>query len=359
MKPFLIRSKLLAKRDISAKDNRQEGPTLNQIVPGVVASFRQDLQVCLDGLSDSGLSPVSLCGFVADQKAAVEQAGLGALTQGIGELDTREKLIHRDGVVMRFKFDSLKEWLTPFGLARIHRRLLQADHGGPSVAPLGEACGMVARYMTPDVEEMSAYATAMIVPREVGALLGMVLPQGPSATAAQRVLQDVGSFVESKHEVIEDETKEHATSGDSGPVRNERKPSGESTDTCGATMRGSNTLSSENAACQSEVPRGGRVQEPRRRQIEAQRHEMAAPRWARSAQFARLDILRAMGPVLPNVPARAQHLGVGSVERNLHPILLCSRSNRVTSPLPSLEMDSDAPETAHVMRHVPPASIRL
>ena len=181
---------------------------LHNIVPGVMTRFRQDLEDCLEDLSTSELTPESFRGFVACLKSAVDRAGLEALTRTLSELDTAADQLVRQGELLRFKNHSPKEWMTPFGLATIPRRLFQADWGGPASVPLDEACGMVNRYMTPDVEEICAYAAAMLVPREVETLLGMILPQGPSATAIQRVIHDVGSFAEERHDVIEDEIQD-------------------------------------------------------------------------------------------------------------------------------------------------------
>ena len=69
--------------------------------------------------------------------------------------------------------------------------------------PLDVRCGMVNRFATPDVEELMALASSNLVPKEVETLLGKALPHGPSPTAVQRVLRDVGGFAEVHDDEIE------------------------------------------------------------------------------------------------------------------------------------------------------------
>ncbi len=177
---------------------------MHHTIPRAVARFRQDLQDCLQGLSRSGLTPSSFRGFVRSLQDALNQLGLDALIQTLTAFDDPHERIDREGEVLRFKFLSTKEWLSPFGLVSLPRRLYQADSGGCAVVPLDEQCGMVDHFMTPDIEEMCTFAGTMLVPREVETLLGMILPHGPSATAIQHGIHDVGSFAEEHHYRVED-----------------------------------------------------------------------------------------------------------------------------------------------------------
>jgi len=165
--------------------------TLLRMIDGVVS------------LDSEGLAPSSFSELVAGLKLATNRAALQAFVAVVGSWEEEAEKVDRGGEIHRFKQVSEKEWLTPFGLARVRRRYYQPDAGGEGVVPLDERCGMVGRYLTPDLEEATAYASALLVPREVETLLGKVLPQGPSSTAIQRVMRNAGGFAEEHEERVE------------------------------------------------------------------------------------------------------------------------------------------------------------
>jgi len=173
--------------------------------------FRQGLTELFDTVDLSDLSPERFETLIKGLKAVANQASLAALQSSVEASDRHDvALLRRAGTTFRFKVASTKQWLTPFGVATVSRRYYQPDVGGDGVIPLDEQCGMVDRYCTPDVEEMVAYASALMVPREVETLLGKALGRGPSATAIGRVIADVGQFVESHEESIEEAIIERA-----------------------------------------------------------------------------------------------------------------------------------------------------
>ena len=180
---------------------------LTAIVGDATATFRQGLVDLFaeTGCSGSGVVTEEQFGAVlAGLKGVASRASLTAFVAMVEASDSDAQVLERGGQRHRFKEASTKTWLTPFGLAEVSRRYYQPDLGGRGVIPLDEACGMVDRYMTPDVEEMVAFAAALMVPREVETLLGKALPQGPSATAIHRVVHDVGGFVEAHETQVED-----------------------------------------------------------------------------------------------------------------------------------------------------------
>ena len=75
-----------------------------------------------------------------------------------------------------------------------------ADRAG---VPLDERCGMVNRFMVPELERVMAFLGARLVPVEVGDSLGEVLPEPPSRTAIQHVLTTVGQCAEDGAEQLE------------------------------------------------------------------------------------------------------------------------------------------------------------
>lgn len=188
------------------------------IVRDATTMFRQGLVDLFAEVDLGELTPERFAMLIAGLKAVGSRASLLAFVAAAEACDSPEAVLERDGQRHRFKETSTKRWLTPFGLAEVTRRYYQRDAGGQGVFPVDEACGMVDRYMTPDIEELVAFSAALMVPREVETLLGKALPQGPSATAIGRVVADVGGFVESHEDEIEQALTREAPLSEAGDV---------------------------------------------------------------------------------------------------------------------------------------------
>lgn len=176
---------------------------LRSMVRDIVAAFRQELEVLVETVAAEELTPESFREFVEGLKAACGKAGLESFERTLCELDDPAAYVEYGGEKHRFKARYEKEWLTPFGLATVSRCYYQPDAGGKGVVPLDVYCGMEGRYMTPDIEELTALTAAAMVPSEVETFLGKALPRGPSATAIQRVIRDVGTFAEQHEQIVE------------------------------------------------------------------------------------------------------------------------------------------------------------
>jgi len=188
------------------------------IVRDATAVFRQGL---IDLLAEEGVGHLTserFSGLITGLQAVASQASLTAFVAAVEARDTFDNVLDCEGHRYRFKSATTKTWLTPFGLASVTRRYFQQDTGGLGIIPIDEACGMVDRYCTPDVEQMVAFSGALMVPREVETLLGMALPHGPSTTAIGRVIRDVGRFVENHEEQIEQAMTSEAPLSDQGDV---------------------------------------------------------------------------------------------------------------------------------------------
>lgn len=189
-----------------------------RMIEDVVRQFRNGLTDLVRELNGEGLEPTTFVGFIGDLKALINKVALQAFVETILRHEEKADVVEHGGQQHRFKMASVKEWITPFGLAVVPRRYFQPDRGGEGVAPLDVRCGMIDRPMTPDVEELCAFSAAHVVPREVETLLGKLLPHRPSATATQHVVQHVGEFAERREGEIEDALRRQAPLNRSGDV---------------------------------------------------------------------------------------------------------------------------------------------
>ncbi len=130
----------------------------------------------------------------------IGRSGFQRLAQACEMSD--DTVVHQ-GKLYRFKQVVDKEWMTLWGKVVVARRLYQPDRGGPSRVPLDERCGMVKRFMVPELERLTAFLGAGMVPAEVRDCLGELLPEPPSRTAIQYLLTTVGQYAEDHAEQLE------------------------------------------------------------------------------------------------------------------------------------------------------------
>ena len=152
-----------------------------------------------------GLTPARFRSFVGDLMELLDGVGRQSLTEVLEMIDEPLARFEHEAEVLRYRGQAEREWLTAMGKITVARRTYRGDgSGAKGVVPLDLACGMTNRFMTPDVEEMSMYATAMVTPREAEQLLAKTLPEAPSATAIQNAMRRIGTAIREHRDTIED-----------------------------------------------------------------------------------------------------------------------------------------------------------
>ena len=150
--------------------------------------------------------PATADGFrqaVCELRTALDGVGKAGFHRLAQACEVEDETLVGHGLRYRFKQAVDKEWMTLWGKVVLPRRLYQADRGGPSWVPLDERCGMVGRFMVPELERVTAFLGTRLVPAEVEDSLREVLPESPSRTAIQHVLTTVGQCAEDHTEQLE------------------------------------------------------------------------------------------------------------------------------------------------------------
>lgn len=206
--------------DIVARGDAPHSSTTNsELVGGLVRKFEQELSGMVARLTVEQFSPAQFGAFLSDLKEAFAAIGREAVTSMLERQDLPRAAILVGDQRLRYRGMCEREWLTPFGRVRVVRRTYRGDGAVALCAvPLDEACGMRGRYMTPDVEEMAAFAAAMLTAREAEQLLAKALPEGPSATAIQNAVRRLGIEIEAHREAIEDAVAAETPLSDKGDV---------------------------------------------------------------------------------------------------------------------------------------------
>jgi hypothetical protein len=192
--------------------------SLSKSLSCVCDQLRDHLVQMAAELPSDGMTPAVFRTLLANLKDGVNRAGIASLEAFVADQEVHSNLVEHGDQQHRFKSVGQKLWLTPFGPLSVARRYFQPDCGGEGVIPIDVRCGMKERYATPDVEEVCAKASAMMVPREIEDLLSKILPAAPSATAIQKVIKQVGSFAEANFERIEEVIQEEAPMKASGDI---------------------------------------------------------------------------------------------------------------------------------------------
>ncbi len=69
-------------------------------------------------------------GFIGNLKSLISEIGLRAFSETVLRHEEASDIVECGGQLHRYKMDSDKEWVTPFGLAVVPRRYFQPDRGG-------------------------------------------------------------------------------------------------------------------------------------------------------------------------------------------------------------------------------------
>lgn len=187
-----------------------------QMIADAIGRCRQVLEDLVETTSE--VTPESFRSSIVAIKDALSELGREALKSVIAKAESWDDVIDDDGGPYRFKQSVSKKWLSSFGVLDVERRYYQRDAGGRGFAPIDVACGMVGRFMTADVEELSAFTAALVTPAEVETLLAKTLPDGPSSKAISRVVEDVGGFLENNFEAVNRRISEAAPLAKDGDI---------------------------------------------------------------------------------------------------------------------------------------------
>lgn len=120
------------------------------------------------------------------------------------QADCSDDTLERDGRRLRFKLASAKEFVTPCGPLVVTRRLFQEDHGGPTVAPLDEAWGMVGQFATPELRDLAAFLLGLVTPEEAEQVLEKSSLCAVGRTTLKKLAGQFGEWLEEHESVIAD-----------------------------------------------------------------------------------------------------------------------------------------------------------
>ena len=174
----------------------------DRIVDDVAVEFGRKLQSLVADVDRELIGALGFQSFLKRLRSALNDVGREVVKDVLARKDELAGGVTRAGKLYRFKETVVKDWLTPFGQVCVSRRYFQRDLGGDGVFPLDEIVGMVDRFMTPDLEDMSAFAAGLLTPGEVEELLSKILLEAPSRKAIQRTVADVGEFIEQHEQTV-------------------------------------------------------------------------------------------------------------------------------------------------------------
>lgn len=173
-----------------------------KIISLATNEFKQKLTEFCQNKDFSRLSPEIAQNFCEDLKMAMSFAGKIGFTSFIQSFETKKSVIKHKGRTYRYKQDSKKIFLTPFGTIPLSRGLYQQDKGGSSFIPLDKNWGMEGEYATSEVRESICFACGLMTPEETETLLKKSAMFHPSSTAIKHIVSNAGSLVEEYKEEI-------------------------------------------------------------------------------------------------------------------------------------------------------------
>ena len=169
-----------------------------------IAILHEHVDKWADRLQSDLATPSTFREAIEALRARVDGIGRAAFLELVEACEVFDETLVRDGQMYRFKQASDKEWLTFWGQVVVSRRQYQPDRGGSSWTPLDSRCGMAHRFMVPELERMTAFLGARLVPAEVEESLSESLRESPSRSAIRRVLKDIGQCAEDHADELEE-----------------------------------------------------------------------------------------------------------------------------------------------------------
>ena len=181
---------------------------LANMIEAATWEFKQKLTAHCKNLDMACLTPPLAEQVTQGLKKALQGAGTVAFRTFLEAYEVDETPKNVDGVLYRFKQQSEKTFLTPFGELTLFRNLFQADEGGPSYVPLDIQWGMVGEYATLEVREALLYAVTLSTPEETVPLLEKSALFQPSATAIKHIIEEMGVFLEAVGEAVNESIRQ-------------------------------------------------------------------------------------------------------------------------------------------------------
>jgi hypothetical protein len=182
---------------------------IQEILAVFIDQFKQkSMEFCaFKGFSDAHEASPEDCSAIGDMLwESVFKGGTQAMTRYMESCDTQTATIIADGVKMKYKLKSVKEFHVGFGVAAVSRRLYQSDAGGACASPLDIQFNMVDEYALPDVRESVLHASALLKPEDITETMADFRMPPMSATAVKRIILGAGAKLEAHRLEIESDT---------------------------------------------------------------------------------------------------------------------------------------------------------
>jgi hypothetical protein len=167
-----------------------------------MTAFKQKFtEICPEGpLPD--LTADSFAHLTRIFKESFSACGTSALKAYLESCDEKADVLFSPMGRVRFKMNSDKEFLTPFGWVSVRRRLYQTDAGDVGFVPLDEKWDMRDETLTPPVREAVHFASGHNTPQVVEVLLSKCSLFNPSRTAILHANEGFGAVWKQHGEAI-------------------------------------------------------------------------------------------------------------------------------------------------------------
>ena len=175
---------------------------LDAMIDAVVTTFKQKIREACKDFDTEVLTPALSEQVIGSLSQALSCAGVAGLKTFLEDYECDAPGVRVNERLYRFKQESEKTFLTPFGPMELTRNLYQRDAGGPCYIPLDEKWGMAGEFATVEVREAVLFSCAHITPCETVDVLNKCALFQISATAIKNIVQETGDFLEGTAEEI-------------------------------------------------------------------------------------------------------------------------------------------------------------
>lgn len=181
---------------------------VTEMIDAVMNEVKEKLQIFCGEAVEEELTPDSAERVARGIQEALMAGGRAGYKTYLESKEETRDIIAADGEAYRFKQFSVKRFVSLFGHMEMKRKLFQNASDTRTFFPLDEAWGMAEEFMTVEVREAAAFASAHMTPEEAAKLFEKSATFQPHPTQIKRALQRIDALVTPEREALDESIRE-------------------------------------------------------------------------------------------------------------------------------------------------------
>lgn len=177
--------------------------TIEKMIEAGMRAFKENMETFCGDAAQEELTPESATRVARGLQEVVKAVGSSSYRAFLESKEQPQDIVSRNGQAFRFKYASEKRFMGLWGPMGVTRRVYQNAADTKTFVPLDAAWGMEDKYLTEEVEQAVALASAYLTPVETNVLLQKSALFHPHPTQIKRALESIGKDLVEYGDVID------------------------------------------------------------------------------------------------------------------------------------------------------------